>query len=450
MQFKVSRYIHIYEDANVLPDTAILYGTRRSVAFEIPVHQLKLLKEGDFAALPSKMFRKLVQSSMIVPAEENELHTVLEENKAGTKDLPYLGFTIQPTANCQLGCHYCGQVHSKKVMAPNVADLMIERIRQKVAENKPGIKALNITWYGGEPLTGLSSIEYSSFILQDLARDNGLHYNANMVTNGLALKEKLFKHLAYDHKINRFQITLDGTAEYHDKRRMLKSGAASFDIIFNNICSIVHSDFYDPAKAVISIRCNVNAENRDNVFELMDLMKERGIHDKVTFALARVTDWGDNEAGNENKGGISKEAFAQLEIDVMLRQIDQNFKYNKNALIPNRMVSACMVTTEASEVFDGFGNVSTCWEVPYTPVFDNDTYVAGNLLKDKNIDTSNTAMRKWFDEIPTNETWCKGCKFLPVCGGNCPKEWYQGLPACPSFKFNINERLLMSRFQVAK
>ena len=54
-------------------------------------------------------------------------------------------------------------------------------------------------------------------------------------------------------------------------------------------------------------------------------------------------------------------------------------------------------------------------------------------------------MRTWFDEIPNAEYWCKTCKFLPVCGGACPKSWYEGKPACPSFKYNINERLFLNK-----
>ncbi len=449
MNFKVSKYLHVLKNKEFLPHSAILYGTRRGVVFEITEFQLKALEEGYFSLLPLGTIKKLIQGSIIVPSVENELLTVLEENKASAKDMQSLNFTIQPTANCQLGCHYCGQVHSKKTMSLNVADLMIERIKQKIACNKIKIKSLNITWYGGEPLTGLSSIEYSSLILQDIAKENNLQYEAKMVTNGLALKEKLFQHLVTDHKINRFQITLDGTAEFHDNRRMLKNGNPSFGIIFNNICAIALSDFYAYSNSLISIRCNVNAENKKNVFALMDLMKEKKIHDKVSFALARVTDWGDNGAGTEKMGGISKEDFAQLEIDVMLKQLADNFKYSSN-IIPKRVTSACMATTETSEVIDGYGNISTCWEVPYTPAFDNARFVAGNLIKDSNIDTSKVAMRKWYDEIPTNETWCKNCKFLPVCGGSCPKEWYQGTPACPSFKFNIDERLIMEKFKILK
>jgi uncharacterized protein len=31
--------------------------------------------------------------------------------------------------------------------------------------------------------------------------------------------------------------------------------------------------------------------------------------------------------------------------------------------------------------------------------------------------------------------------FLPVCGGSCPKHWGEGDPPCPSYKFNIQQRL---------
>jgi len=448
MNFKLSKYIHILKDKELLPKSVILYGTRRGVVYELTNTQLDVLEKGDFALLPFDIIKTLIQTCIIIPTEENELQRILEENKASTKDSNTLSFTIQPTANCQLGCHYCGQVHTKKTMSVNVADLMIERIKQKIINEKSKFKSLNIAWYGGEPLTGLSSIEYSSFILQDLAEKNNLEYSAQMVTNGLALKEKLFQHLVIDHKVKHFQITLDGTAKVHDNRRMLKNGSPSFDIIFNNICTIALSDFYAQTGARIAIRCNVSSENRDNVFELMNLLKENNIHNKVIFSLARVTDWGDNEAGTKKKGGISKEEFAQLEIEVILKQIAENFQLTPKNIIPQRRTNPCMVTNENTEVFDGFGNVSTCWEVPYTPYFNNEKFVAGNLVKNSNIDTSNVAMRKWFDEIPTNESWCKSCKFLPVCGGSCPKEWYQGIPACPSFKFNIDERLLMKKFKI--
>jgi uncharacterized protein len=447
MSYKLSKYIHVVKDNEINPGKTIVFATRSCAVVEIADQHFEALTKSEFSVLPLKTLKKLMDYLIIVPAEEDELKKVLEENKAGSKDKRSLSFTIQPTANCQLGCHYCAQSHSKKVMNVDVANLMIDRIRQKIINNENKYDALYITWYGGEPLTGLSSIEYSSLILQQLANENNLKYRATMISNGLALKPKLFEHLVEDHKVYNFQITLDGTKEFHDNRRMLKNGAPSFDIIFDNICSIALSDFYKSSKALISIRCNVNSENKENVFALMDLLKEKNIHDKVDFKIAKVENWGGNQAGTKEMGGMDKDEFAQLEIEVMLKQVQEGFKLVGNVL-PTRRTDVCMVTSASAEVIDGFGNVSTCWEVPYTPLSKKAGFVAGNLSTDPDIDSSNVAMRKWFDEIPVNESWCKGCKFLPVCGGSCPKAWYEGTPACPSFKFNMDERIFMKKFKM--
>jgi len=33
------------------------------------------------------------------------------------------------------------------------------------------------------------------------------------------------------------------------------------------------------------------------------------------------------------------------------------------------------------------------------------------------------------------------CNLYPICGGSCPKHWYDGQIPCPSFKWNIEDRL---------
>jgi uncharacterized protein len=263
-----------------------------------------------------------------------------------------------------------------------------------------------------------------------------------MVTNALALKPQTFEKLVDQFRITSFQITIDGTAEFHDQRRMLKSGAPSFDIIFNNLKDIVLSDFYQQRKASIGIRCNVDAQNKDNVPELIDMLHEHGILNKVGFNLAPIHDWGDNGASKIN--GISKDDFAMFEIDMLLK-IHSYGLLRKEGLIPLKKYNVCMVANATSEVYDAYGNVSTCWEVPYTPVYENTEYYAGNLHANPNLDSTNVLMRDWFDEIPTNDTWCKGCKFFPVCGGSCPKHWKSGTAPCPSFKQNIDERLFLSK-----
>ncbi|MEV4883660.1 uncharacterized protein SAMN05660461_1408 [Chitinophaga ginsengisegetis] len=447
MEYKLSRYIHIVKDDELLSNRLIVYSTRSSAIVEMPVAQFECIERADFSSLPLESVKKLMDYSILVPKAEDELTTILEENKARIDDSRVLGYTIQPTANCQLGCHYCAQSHSKNVMSTNVADHMLDRITEKIKSGK--FDVLQVTWYGGEPLTGLSSIEYTSKLLQELAAENKVRYAATMITNGLALKPKIFERLVTEHQLKMFQITLDGTAEFHDKRRMLKNGNPSFDIIMDNVTNIVLSDFFAASDVDIQIRCNVNVENKDNIFQLMDFLKERNLHDKVNFKIARVENWGGNKAGATENGGLDKHEFAQFEIDVMLKRLSEGFKIDHTTIIPRRVKSVCMVTNKHDEVVDGFGNISTCWEVPYTPIAENPDFVAGNIVTEKTkVDSSGVAMRNWYNEIPTNESWCKSCKFLPVCGGACPKSWYEGNPACPSFKFNIDERIIMKKYNV--
>lgn len=442
--FKQSRYVHIASDEDIMPDRSILYATRTGVAVELNNLFIDAFKSQNWSLLPNNVLTELVRIEAIVPTDEDELATVLASNKSSVldKDSKELAYTIQPSANCQLGCHYCGQSHVKKVMDDKTSELIFSRISERVSKLQSTLKLLSITWYGGEPLTGLASIRSLSPRLRKLASDNNLGYRGDIVTNGLNLKMDLFEELVSVHKITRYQITLDGTEFYHDKRRMLKNNNPSFNIIFNNIENIVKSDFYKHSNAEISIRCNVDDENKDNVYDLIELLRNKDLLKYINFYVSPVHDWGDNDASTIN--GITKEDFAQFEIDIMMRLLEYGVLRTGN-LVPPRNTAPCMVVSETSEVLDAYGNVSTCWEVPYTPFYENTAFVTGNLHVDPNLSTQDSAMRHWFDEIPTNESWCKGCKFLPVCGGACPKDWYNGSPACPSFKFNIDERLFLKR-----
>jgi uncharacterized protein len=70
-----------------------------------------------FSELPNNILSELIYNEIIVDESENEFEEILNQNIESLKDEKNLDVTIQPTANCQLGCGYCGQVHSKKNMS---------------------------------------------------------------------------------------------------------------------------------------------------------------------------------------------------------------------------------------------------------------------------------------------------------------------------------------------
>lgn len=94
-------------------------------------------------------------------------------------------YIIQPSAFCQLGCHYCGQTHTKnKLSIENQNFLVAKIIRELEARTYTG---LSICWFGGEPLTGIEVIENISQQLISYCINNNLNYGAKVITNGLAL-----------------------------------------------------------------------------------------------------------------------------------------------------------------------------------------------------------------------------------------------------------------------
>ncbi|MFT5647412.1 MAG: hypothetical protein ACI976_002102 [Aureispira sp.] len=434
--YKLSYYLvvtDIIDEASATPNRMV-YATRSGKALVIKDSIYQLLQANEFDKVPMKIMSSLMANHVIVRASEDELTSILEENDIGIDNDDNLGYTIQPGANCQLGCNYCGQEHTDKTMSEEHQEKMLTRIESMVESRH---KQLSITWYGGEPIMALKQIRTLTPRLKAIAAKHGMAYKSDMVTNGVGLKLRVFEELAGDLDVSHFQITLDGTAEEHDQRRFTKKGGNTFEVIIKNILAATKHPIYQQKGCNITVRCNINNDNKENIKNLVWYLASLDLQEKITFDFQAVTDWGDNGASADS---MSKEEFGAYEIERMIETIQLGFKYDN--FIPERNNKVCMVVDEKSEVFDAYGNIYSCWELPYTPVYENSVFQYGHLDKDESEFTRDP-MRDWNKSIPTNDSWCKSCKFLPVCGGGCPQKWLEKTPACPSFKFNIEDRLVL-------
>ena len=431
---KLSRYILWVKPFDESGNEVLLFSTRTSAIIETTDYVLDLLLRECFEKIEEETLSLLVKKEFIVDKNEDEFENIISDNQSKIQKNSTLSLTIQPTANCQLGCHYCGQTHSKDYMQEDVYEKMYDRITFLLQTSS--CKKLNVCWYGGEPLTRIKTIHTLSDKLLHISFDKGIDYSASMVTNGLALKKAIFEELVEKHKVQSFQITIDGTASYHDTRRITKQGKHTYDTILNNIKEIIQSPFY--TKDMIVIRCNVDRTNSNGVSDLIDELANANLKDKIRFYVAPITDWGNNNA-TENVG-IDKKSLASMEIDWLIKSMRNGFASQKN-IIPQRQYEVCMVVNDKSEVYDAFGNVYPCWEFPYTEPYLGAEYKIGNLKDDYDTFNTNAITRNWNTYIKEGKTWCKECKFLPVCGGGCPKMWYENQPPCPTFKFNMEERL---------
>lgn len=423
-----------------MPQKRIIFSTRTGTSILIDESIYNLLIKNQFENIDLEIYNTLVEQEFIIPSDQDEFYHITTQNKEIRETVNFLSMTIQPTANCQLGCHYCGQTHSKDYAKDDVVDKYVERIESVFSKNKERYNGLSITWYGGEPLMGYSSIIKASKKMIELCEKKGFTYISNMITNGLSLKPKLFEQLVKECKITEYQITLDGSAESHDTRRITKKGEATFDLIMKNIIDVSNLDTYKKNNCNISIRVNIDKHNYQFVDPLIDIIKENKIEDKISIYFAPITDFGGNDAGKES---LSLSFFAEKEIEWLFKCYEYGIKVNK--ILPSRQHTVCMVQNKDNEVWDAYGNIYACWEFPYSDYAKGDSLI-GNLFEDEKTYNPNATLRDWDDVLESGETWCKTCSHLPVCGGGCPKLWLEKTPACPTFKSNYKDRLLLDYY----
>ena len=442
MNFITSRYLAFSEpfDDQKGKLKRILFSTRTSATVLIDDSAIQKILDNNYTDFDDELLDLLFSMEIIIPENENEFEEIMIQNNSLLDVNSHLDLTIQPTANCQLGCHYCAQEHSKNNMNNDVYARTLERVTSKLESKK--FKNLSVTWYGGEPLNALSQLKKISTEIIELCKINNVEYDGSIITNGLSLKPNIFKDLYLNHNVLHYQITLDGTAEHHDKRRITKKGEHTFNIIFKNIIDIINLDCYqEKVKEPILIRTNIDKTNLNSIKDLVDLFAENDAQGKIQFSFAPIVDWGDKKYGTID--GFTKRDFADIEIDLLLYAHQKGFLID-TSLVPKREFMPCMVVAKDSEVFDAFGNVYPCYEFTYTPAYNEDKHKIGNLLDKNFIPNDLATTRNWYNDIRKEDfANCNKCELLPVCGGGCVKNWYNDETGCPSFKFNISDRLLI-------
>lgn len=435
--YKLSYYT-LFSDLLNSKQDSVLYCTRTGEAFVVSKELRQNLSAGHFNLVSKDILDKLIIAKGVVYIDEDELAEIQTQNKEAVlvNSNAELYVVIQPSANCQLGCYYCGQAHSKDNILPEYSQLLIERVKGKLKEGT--YNSIFVGWFGGEPLMALQQIRELTQKFIDLATEFGVKYSAKVVTNGLSLKSKIYNELVTALKVSQIEVTLDGTADYHDAHRYTKEGGKSFDLIYRNLKDIFNGEDYEKLNCRISIRCNVDKRNWEDVSNLISLLSKDNLHTKVSsFYPIGIYSWGGNDAHNHS---LTKEDFAKKEIDWLIEMIQAGFN---PSILPGRRKQVCAAVSPDFEMYDTFGNVFNCTEVSFAEGYQHSEYALGNIKNPEAI-SSKRPLNDWNDTLLTDKFPCHTCKMLPVCGGGCPKSWHEDMRACPSAKFNIKERLALA------
>lgn len=411
----------------------VVFSTRSGSILTLSETVWELIERGDFDRLPRSSREQLVSARVLVPDEEDELATIVQENLEAIDAHPVLYEVIQPTAWCQLACGYCGQAHAGQQLSAGDQEALLERLGRRLASGR--YTHLKIGWFGAEPLAALHVLRRLSPRLQALAREHRCGYSARIVTNGLALTPAVADELV-SLGISEAEITLDGVGVTHDTRRPTKTGLGTYARIFDHVRTAA-----DTAGLKVVVRCNVDRHNVDAVDALANALADAGLAERVSFYASPVYSWG-NDAQAES---LQPGAYAEQEIEWLAHQMRLGFTVG---LVPPRRKIVCMSVQREAEVVDAYGTTFNCTEVPYVPAYGEPNVYAltfhGRGADDEARPSATAPLAlRHFNEAVLNGTQsaCADCRMLPVCGGHCPKAWQEGHPPCPPAKYNMPERL---------
>lgn len=441
-RFKKSRYLLVSDRRYRTEQGQIVrlaYSSRTGTIVPMDDATVSLLETGDVGAVPAPMLDHLRGSEAIVPLEEDELTSVVGRIRASSDGAALRRITIMPTSYCNMACSYCGQEHRKDPVREGRMRQVTDRVTGIMAV--PETQAVHVTWFGGEPLLGLRVIREMSGEFIDAAARHGKRYSATLVTNGSLLTVRNASMLAQDCRVEWLEVTLDGTAPTHDKRRLKKNGTGSYHHITRVLSDLLRTEACGSVR--LGIRVNADSENADEVAALIADLIARGIRgSRVWLHPAKVHSWGNDVSAVE----LEARSYADREAEWLRLASSVGLQ---TSLLPTRAArTTCIATTSSGELIDPSGNLYSCSEHPLVPGVGAKGIVA-------TLDTLAVTARRpagqfdnWYDQVSEGARQCSSCAFFPVCGGSCPKSWHEGNVPCPSYKFNWQARLDLSASQL--
>ena len=246
--YTVPSYVTYRTEEDAIYITSELYrNTVRLTDHGLQKEFINLTRCGGCAELNTPLTRYLHEQELLVT--EEELDHALHQVRSLLDNIFMV--TLMPTEGCNFRCPYCYEDHHAVSMTRDTLD----RIEEYITAQAPRYKQVILAWFGGEPTLCKDTVLEVSNIVQNLQKQYGFHYAANMTTNGYLLNDKLFRQF-YQAGITSYQITIDGWN--HDKTRPHVSGKGTLQTIIIPFISRCATIFWPTMRTTVGmIICTV-------------------------------------------------------------------------------------------------------------------------------------------------------------------------------------------------
>jgi len=160
---------------------------------------------------------------------------VQELVSSGWTPLPFREFIVKVHGRCDLSCDYCYMFEmadqswrdQPKAMSTEIAELAASRIGEHARTH--GLDRVSVILHGGEPLLAGRGLISRIVTETRLAAGPTVAVDVSVQTNAVRLSDAYLQ--LFDELGVRVGVSLDGTAEAHDRHRQFANGRGSYPAV---------------------------------------------------------------------------------------------------------------------------------------------------------------------------------------------------------------------------
>ncbi len=345
---------------------------------------------------------------------------------------PPLAFHVmaKPSGSaCNLNCAYCFFLKKDRLYPGSnfrMSDEVHESYIRQLFEAHQ-IPQVTVAWQGGEPtLMGLDFFRRSVELQKKYGRP-GLNVENTFQTNGILLDDDWCR---FFHQ-NNFLIglSLDGPKELHDCYRKDKGDQGTFERV------VRAARLLQKHKVEFNILCAVNSRNGDHPLEVYRFFRDELDTHFLQFIpiVERDNESGYQEGSRVTDRSVRPEQWGRFLTEIfnewVRRDVGSTFVLNFDGILAGWLGMAgtlCIFgpTCGLGMALEHNGDLYSCDH------FVEPDYYLGNIMQKSMIELVKSEKQRKFgqDKRDTLPRYCRQCRFLFACNGECPKNRFIETP----------------------
>lgn len=346
--------------------------------------------------LSDNLFKQLVQEGFFIPEYIDELHLLKQKLDTIDSNRELLQLIINPTMDCNLRCWYCYESHVKgSRIFPWVKEAIVNLLNKEVSRNM-ALKRISLSFFGGEPFLFFDKDVFPLMLnTKTICEKHSIIPMFSFTSNGVLISQQVQNKLSQIGNCC-FQITLDGSKDFHDQVRINQNKNGSFEVIMKHIVDLLSREFF------VTVRINLTQKNIAYISDLFSHLL------KIPIQFGKFCRIDFQKVWQEQ---ISEESLNELQEKAAFLYSEHSF--HSTYMHRHRIFSPCYAESEYQAIINYNGDVFKCSARDFLKKNRD-----GVLLANGDINWNKKKKNKRRESV-LEKRICRSCRVAPLCGGGC-------------------------------